>query len=88
MEKHSSNQNLISKKGSPKPYERKIKINQINQKKYIIEDFSDTKENEKIIDNKDESWRENKEGQESLIKEYINDNSEKGEYIQDNQNKY
>ena len=87
MESYKPNENMISKKGSPKPYERKIKINQINQKKYIIEDFADKKEDEKIIDNNNKSQKENKDGQKIEIYHYTDENNENGENMQDNNNK-
>ena len=84
MENFTQNENSVSSKGGSKPYERKIKINQINQKKYPEEEDEDKKEDEKIIDNKEEIHIENQGGHEIEIQQCISGN-EKGGFIQDNQ---
>ena len=90
MENFTSNENIISSKGGVKPYERKIRINQMNQRNYTTEEDEDKKEDVKIKDNKDEKdeiQKENKGGQkiENHQNYFDNNEQEQEDYFQDNQ---
>ena len=64
---NSLDNNLVSSKGSPKkPYERKIKINQTNQKKFIIEGEHEKKEEEKEVNKPQDQLELKKESQDEI----------------------
>ena len=86
------NENMISSKNGKKPYERKIRINQMNPKKYEAqEEDEDKKEDEKIINQTSNKFEIQNQGNSQMnfenkedIQEYTN--LSKREFIQNNQN--
>ena len=93
MENYTVNENSLStSKNGSKPYERKVRISQVNQRKYNTEE-EDEKEDEKIkfqneiqynIENGRQEQMNNE--QEEEIQEYIQDEFKKNELFQDDEN--
>ena len=94
MENNIPNDTTISSKGGNKPYERKIKINQQNKKINTNEDDEDKKETENIIIKPEIRYESQIQDQNIIkgeskeeIQEYINNNYDEEEYLQEKRNK-
>ena len=87
MENNALNENSVSSsKNGSKPYERKVRINQANQRKYNFEE--DEKEEDKVkyqneIQNNQQAQINNE--QEEEIQEYIHDDFKKDEQFQEDE---
>ena len=89
MENNALNENSVSSsKNGSKPYERKVRINQANQRKYNLEE--DEKEEDKVKyqneihnDIQDNQQAQINNEQEEEIQEYIHDDFKKDEQFQE-----